>query len=81
MRTRQKSLDRVLDLVRQRVGEKGVNIAIVHARDLPTAQVLCDRVRAILNCKQLIMTELSISVVAHLGPGTVGIVAYPVDED
>jgi DegV family protein with EDD domain len=81
VRTRQKSLDRVLEMVRERVGEKRVNIAVVHARDLPTARILCERVRAVLNCKQMILTELSISVVAHMGPGTVGIVAYPVDED
>lgn len=81
VRTRQKSLNRVLEMVRQRVGDNRVNIAVVHARDLPTAEDLCNRVRGMLNCKQMIMTELSISVVAHLGPGTVGIIAYPVDED
>jgi fatty acid-binding protein DegV len=30
---------------------------------------------------EIILTNLSIAVSAHLGPGTVGIVAYPVNED
>lgn len=29
---------------------------------------------------KLVITDLSIPVAAHLGPGTVGIVAYPVEE-
>lgn len=81
VRTRQKALERVLYLVRQQVGERKVNIAVVHARDLPTAQALAERLKGLLNCSNVIMTELSISVVAHLGPRTVGIVAYPVEED
>jgi DegV family protein with EDD domain len=81
VRTRQKALERVLELVQQRVGAKKVNVAIVHARDLTTARFLADQVRHLFNVKDMIMTELSISVVAHMGPRTVGIVAYPVEED
>jgi DegV family protein with EDD domain len=81
VRTRQKALERVLELVQKRVGEKKVNIAVVHARDLTTARFLADQVKRLFNVKEMIMTELSISVVAHMGPRTVGIVAYPVEED
>jgi len=31
------------------------------------------------NVKDLIMTDLSISVAANLGPGTVGLVLYPTE--
>ena len=81
VRTRRRSLDRVLDIVRDRVGQQKVNIAIVHARDAIAAQALAERVRDLFNVRDIIMTELSISVAANLGPGTVGIVAYPVDEN
>ena len=80
VRTRSRSIDKVLDMVRARVGDKKVNIAIVHARDLQTADVLKARVKKLLNVKDLITTELSISVAAHLGPRTVGVIAYPVEE-
>ncbi|MBN1148766.1 MAG: DegV family protein [Anaerolineales bacterium] len=80
VRTRRKSLEYILDLVAQRVGDRLVNAAVVHAEDLKSGQQLMQAVRSRLNCKQLIMTELSIGIAANLGPGTVGIVAYPVEE-
>jgi hypothetical protein len=36
-----------------------------------------NEVRKYFNLKDLIMTDLAISVAANLGPGTVGIIAYP----
>ncbi|MEN6410370.1 MAG: DegV family protein [Anaerolineaceae bacterium] len=81
VRTRKHSLERVMEMVRQRVGDRRVNIAVVHAQDPETAQSLLQQIRQRLNVQDLILTELSISVAANLGPGTVGIVAYPVEED
>lgn len=80
VRTRSRALERIIELVKQRVGDNKINLAIVHARDLPTADLIRERVKKLLNVKDLITTELSISVAAHLGPRTVGLVAYPVEE-
>lgn len=79
VRTRQRSLERVVALVHERVGKRQVNIAVVHAADPKTADWMADRVWKVLNIKELILTDLSIPVAANLGPGTVGIVAYPVN--
>jgi len=38
-----------------------------------------EKVSKVLNCNSLILTELSIGIAANLGPGTVGIIAYPID--
>jgi DegV family protein with EDD domain len=80
VRTRRRSLEYVLDIMAQRLGTRPVNAAVVHAEDPGSGMILMEAVRSRLNCKQLIMTELSIGVAANLGPGTVGIVAYPVEE-
>jgi DegV family protein with EDD domain len=80
VRTRGRSIDRVLDMVRERVGDCKVNIAVVHAIDLPTAEAISERVKNILNCGNVYIADLSIAVASHLGPRTVGIVAYPVEE-
>lgn len=80
VRTRSRSIDRLLEMVKQKVGDRKVNIAVVHARDLPTACLLKNKVSQLFNVKDLITTELSISVAAHLGPRTVGIIAYPLEE-
>jgi fatty acid-binding protein DegV len=77
VRTRQKALDRILDCVRERVGMKRVYLAVVHAADPETAQLMVEKARRMFNIKELIVTDLSIPVAAHLGPGTIGIVAIP----
>ena len=81
VRTRQKALDRLLEYVRERVGQQKILLAVVHAADPETAQLLVEKSKTLFNIKELIVTELSIPVAAHLGPGTVGIVAIPVEED
>jgi DegV family protein with EDD domain len=78
VRTRRRSLERVLEMLDARFGGQLINAAVVHAQDLPTGQELLEMVRLRFHCQQLILTELSISVAANLGPGTVGVVAYPV---
>jgi DegV family protein with EDD domain len=78
VRTRKKSIDRIIDLVYKRIGTQKVNIAIVHAQNPDTANVLLSLVREKLKIEEYILTDLSISVAANLGPGTVGIIAYPV---
>jgi len=80
VRTRAKALDFVVESARQRLGDRLANVAVVHAEDPASGQTLYDRVRERLNCQELIVTELSIAVAANLGPGTVGLVAYPVEE-
>jgi DegV family protein with EDD domain len=80
VRTRRRALEYVLSLMSERMGQRQVNAAVVHAEDPGSGAILMDAVRSKLNCKQLVMTELSIGVAANLGPGTVGIVAYPVEE-
>jgi DegV family protein with EDD domain len=76
VRTRKASLDRVLEMVREQVGERLVSISVVHARDLQAGQDLLERVRQGFKVKDLFLADLSISVAANLGPGTVGIVFY-----
>jgi DegV family protein with EDD domain len=78
VRTRQKSLDRILENVKERVDQNMVDLAIVHADDLPTAKTLMDKARSMFNIRDIVITDLSIPVAANLGPQTIGIVAVPV---
>jgi len=80
VRTRRRALGHIVEYMKTHFGMKLVNAAVVHARDPSSGEALLEMVRERLNCKDLIMTELSIAVAANLGPGTVGIVAYPVLE-
>ena len=78
VRTRQRAINRVIEIIRQRVGDHLVNAAVVHAQSYEVAQQLVNRVRETLHCQELILSDLSIGVAANLGPGTIGIVAYAV---
>ena len=80
VRTRKASLAFILQEMADRMGGKVINAAIIHAHDLNTALEISERIKGILNIKELFIEELSIAIAANLGPGTIGIVAYPVDE-
>jgi DegV family protein with EDD domain len=80
IRTRRKALEFVLEEVVRRQGGQLINAAVVHAQDPDVGHQLMEMVRKRLNINELILTELSIGVAANLGPGTVGIVAYPVEQ-
>lgn len=79
IRTRKGSLDRILEMVKEEVGDREVLMSVVHARDPQAGADLLERVRTTFNTRDLFLTDLSISVAANLGPGTVGIIFFPVE--
>lgn len=78
VRTRQRAVNRVLEIIQQRVDAQLVNVAVVHAQSLEAAKQLMQKVYETLHVNEAIISDLSIGVAANLGPGTIGIVAYPV---
>jgi DegV family protein with EDD domain len=78
VRTRQRALSRVLEIIHERVDDRLVNVAVVHSQSLDTAKQLLQKVNETLHVNELILSELSIGVAANLGPGTIGIIAYAV---
>lgn len=79
VRSRSKSIDLVLAKMKQKFGDTRIIAGIVHARDAQAGSELIKRVVEELNCKEAVLAELSISLAAHFGPGTLGITAYPVE--
>lgn len=79
VRTRQRALEKVLDIVKEKVGTRQILLAVVHAADLNTARILMEHAKKVMNVSEAILTELAIPVAANLGPGTVGIVAIPLE--
>jgi DegV family protein with EDD domain len=80
VRTRKASIDRVLEIGKEEFGDKPVYLAIVQANDMASGEALMAEAKKCFNYQgDVVMTDLSISVAANLGPGTVGVVLYPVD--
>ncbi len=79
VRTRKAALDRVIEMAKEEFGNKPVYLAVVHARDLKSGQSLLDDAKSHFNHKETMLGELSISIAANLGPGTVGLIIYPIE--
>jgi DegV family protein with EDD domain len=79
VRTRKASHERLLAILKAELGDKPVMLAILHARDPKAGQELMEQARGIFNVREILMEELSISLAANFGPGTVGIVAFPTE--
>ena len=80
VRTRKASIDRILAIGESEFGKKPVFLGVVQANDRASGEALMERARKHFNVVgEPVMTDLSISVAANLGPGTVGLVLYPAD--
>lgn len=79
VRTRKAAIERVLEMAKQTYGDRPVYVAVVHARDLASGQALLEEAKKRFNIKDSVLTDLSISLAINFGPGTVGLVLYPVE--
>jgi fatty acid-binding protein DegV len=77
VRTRQRAISRVIEIIHERVDDRLVNVAVVHSQSLEAAKELMQSVRETFHINELLLSDLSIGVAANLGPGTIGIIAYP----
>lgn len=77
-RTRMRAYARIVELVRERVGEGGrIKVAFTHVAALEQLETLKEMICARFNCVELLITALSPALAVHSGPGTVGINYYP----
>ncbi|HEY5903484.1 MAG TPA: DegV family protein [Anaerolineales bacterium] len=79
VRTRKAALERVIEMAEQEFGTRPVYLGVPHARDPKSGELLLKEAVKHFNCQDAVLTELSISVAANLGPGTTGLVVYPLE--
>jgi len=75
-RSKERGVNRVLQLVREKVGENPVHVAVMHADALEEAQRLKERVSSEFNCEELWLSEFSPIMGYATGPGLVGLAFY-----
>jgi DegV family protein with EDD domain len=74
VRTRHKSLQRVVELVEERIGgRQPVRLGALHANAEDDAKVILDMARSRIQSTENILAEVSPVVGTHAGPGTVGL--------
>jgi len=79
VRSRSKSIDKLLDKMKEKFGDRRVVMGVVHARDKVAGQELLRHVIAQFNCAEVVFADISISLATHFGPGALGILGYPVE--
>jgi DegV family protein with EDD domain len=79
VRTRKAALDRVIEMAVEKFGSQPIYLGIVHARDILSGNALLTEAEKHFNSKETVITDLAISLAANFGPGTVGLVLYPVE--
>jgi DegV family protein with EDD domain len=80
VRSRTRSIEVILDKMKQKFGDTRIIAGIVHAHDPKSGMDLMKSVMERFNCAEVVISELSISLATHFGPGTLGFTAYPVEE-
>lgn len=79
VRTRKAAINRVIEMAKGEFGNQPVYLAVTQARDPAAGKTLLENAKKIFNARDAVLTELSISLAANFGPGSVGLVLYPVE--
>ena len=79
VRSREHGIDRILKIMRDKVGQSPVHVAVMHAYALEEAERLKERVSSEFNCVELWLTEFSPVMGYTTGTGTLGFAFYSDD--
>jgi DegV family protein with EDD domain len=77
VRNQERGLERVLERMKEVVGDRPVHVAIMHVYAEEQAEILKGRVSSEFNCAELWVTEFSPLMGYTCGAGTLGLAFYP----
>ena len=80
-RSRAKAMQRLLELMGQRVGRSQITLNVMEADAREDAEALLKKIRSEFNCREAILTECTPVVGAYTGPGLLGVAFYMHDGD
>ncbi len=75
-RTRVKAIQRLVEVMKDRVGGDPVHVNVMHANCLQDADALRKRVCDEFRCAEVLLTEFTPVMGAHTGPGLLGLAFY-----
>jgi len=76
IRTTARAIDRMLRILEERAGKPPLHVAVMHADALENALVLKGRIAAAFAPAELLVTEFTPVMGAHIGPGLIGVAFY-----
>ena len=75
-RTKKKAVDRMLQIMTERMGDSNVHVVVQHADELEEAKKLADEIKSRFNCVEMSITEFAPVMGVHTGPGLLAIGFY-----
>ncbi len=75
-RTRKMAVERMLQIMAQRVGISRVHAMVQHADELAEAKALAAEIESRFNCAEMMITEFAPAMGVHTGPGLLAIGFY-----
>jgi DegV family protein with EDD domain len=79
VRSRKKSVERIIEMARERVDEAPVHLAVLHAEALDEGTELLEQARHVLKCREAFVHDLALSLAVQFGPGTLALATYPAE--
>lgn len=77
VRGRNKSLNRIIDIAVEAIGDQTVNLGIVHGAATEEAQMVFDKIKGRVKTKEMTLTMTGPAMGVHTGPGLIGITYCP----
>jgi DegV family protein with EDD domain len=78
VRTRSKAIERVFTRTEEAIGDKSINLGVIHAWVPDEGQKMLEEAQNRFNVNEYLMEDLVASLAVHGGPGIIGLAAYPV---
>jgi DegV family protein with EDD domain len=76
-RTRRKSIERLLEIMKERMGtEAPLHVSVNHADALDEGEKLRDQISSMFNCVELYLTDWTPVISVHSGPGALALSFY-----
>ena len=80
-RTRKRAISRLVELMKQNVGEKPVHVGILHGNVPDESRQLEQSIRSQFKCVEVSTSDMGPVIGVHAGPGTLGLVFYTSDQE
>jgi len=75
-RTKTKAIERMLEIMAERIGDSRVHVIVHHADELEEGEKLKDEIGSRFDCAELHLTEFTPGMGVHCGPGVLAISFY-----
>jgi len=75
-RSRHKAIERIVELMAGRVGNRPLCVSVFHADALQDVEIMKAMVHSRFNCREFYITEFTPVMGAHTGPGTIGLAFF-----